>query len=86
MIPLTVPIDRFVEDVSEHMFHGRWNEDNLNSIFPIDIEDHTKQELVIIEETRDWDKPWWMLTSSCKFTVSSAWNILRQKEEEQLVC
>lgn len=34
--------------------------------------------------TDEWDESWWMLIGSGNFTVSSAWNLLRQKGEQQM--
>ncbi|KAH0711960.1 hypothetical protein KY289_007919 [Solanum tuberosum] len=33
------------------------------------------------EDEQQWDKPWWMLKTSGKFTVGSAWDFLREKQE-----
>lgn len=35
------------------------------------------------EESDKWDKAWWMLNETGKFTVGSAWDNIRQKDEIQ---
>ncbi|XP_060177905.1 uncharacterized protein LOC132607846 [Lycium barbarum] len=68
-----------VEDVSELMTDGKWNISKLMQLFPEDIVQHIIQEIDIKYASNEWDIPWWMMTSTGKFTVSSAWQLLRQK-------
>ncbi|KAG5620150.1 hypothetical protein H5410_005368 [Solanum commersonii] len=58
----------------------------LNEYEGISGQTINKEESFFLHRSRGWDNPWWMLTSFDKFTVSSAWNILRREEEEQFVC
>ncbi|XP_060210626.1 uncharacterized protein LOC132637573 [Lycium barbarum] len=72
-------INEQVEDVSELMTDGKWNISKLMQLFPEDIVQHIIQEIDIKYTSNEWDRPWWMMTSTGKFTVSSAWQLLRQK-------
>lgn len=49
----------------------------MDQSFPIDIAYHIKQEVQFIYSDDFWDIPRWMPTSTGKFTVTSAWKILR---------
>ncbi|XP_059284804.1 uncharacterized protein LOC132038098 [Lycium ferocissimum] len=72
-------IDESVEDVSELLDGNDWNFHKLQQLLPGEIVNHIQEELLMKESSTLWDKAWWMMTSSGKFTVSSAWNLLRQK-------
>lgn len=47
------------------------------------IVDNIRNTLVIIEETTKRGKPWWMLSSSRKFTFSSTWESIRISKNNQ---
>ncbi|XP_060170510.1 uncharacterized protein LOC132601447 [Lycium barbarum] len=50
-----------------------------NPLFPRDIVDHILEELHFHELKEEWDMPRWMMTASGKFTVGTAWELLRSK-------
>ncbi|XP_060183224.1 uncharacterized protein LOC132613196 [Lycium barbarum] len=79
VVPQSWHINEHAEDVSELMTDGRWNVNKLIQMFPEDIVQHILQEIDIKCASNEWDRPWWMMTSTGKFTVSSAWHLLRQK-------
>ncbi|XP_060177821.1 uncharacterized protein LOC132607756 [Lycium barbarum] len=68
-----------VEHVKELMNGGMWDIVKLEQCFPEEIVDHIMAELEIKENSQEWDKPWWMMTSTGEFSVASAWEMLRQK-------
>ncbi|XP_060211803.1 uncharacterized protein LOC132639368 [Lycium barbarum] len=72
-------IDESVEDVSEILDGNDWNFNKLQQLLPSEIVNHIQEELLMKESSTLWDKAWWMMTSSGKFNISSAWNLLRQK-------
>ncbi|XP_060202283.1 uncharacterized protein LOC132630733 [Lycium barbarum] len=67
-IPQSWQINEQVEDVSELMTDGKWNISKLMQLFPEDIVQHIIQEIDIKYASNEWDRPWWMMTSTCKFT------------------
>lgn len=66
------------EDVHQLMNHNGWNMYMLNEIIPEDLCNHVINKLGTIEKFEDWDNLWWMPKSSEKFTVNSAWDIIRK--------
>ncbi|XP_060202349.1 uncharacterized protein LOC132630776 [Lycium barbarum] len=68
-----------VDEVEELMIEGQWNYTKLQDLFPNDIVEHIRQELGHIVRFDGKDKSWWIETSSGKFTVKSAWDLLRQR-------
>ncbi|XP_059288975.1 uncharacterized protein LOC132042454 [Lycium ferocissimum] len=79
VVPHSWPVNDQVEDVAELMSNGTWNVQKLLQLFPEDIVQHIMQEIDIKHASNEWDTPWWMMTSSGKFTVASAWKLLRQR-------
>ena len=61
-----------------------WDYDIMQSQFPNHILEHAKQNMDYFRQSDKGDRPWWIKTSSGKFTVKSAWNLLRKKEEETI--
>ncbi|XP_060190740.1 uncharacterized protein LOC132620020 [Lycium barbarum] len=72
-----------IEEVDEVMTHGTWNFEPLHHTRPADIVEHIRSELIINEREMTSDKAWWLLTSTGKFTVSSAWEAIRQKKHDR---
>ncbi|XP_060202597.1 uncharacterized protein LOC132631015 [Lycium barbarum] len=79
VVPDDFIIDDSVEDVSHFITEEGWNEDLLHHYLPEEIVNHVVKELKVHIEEGQWDKPWWMMISTGKFTVSSAWELLRQR-------
>ncbi|XP_060190628.1 uncharacterized protein LOC132619879 [Lycium barbarum] len=78
-LPSQYQLHQSIDEVEELMTEGQWNYNMLQRLFPNDIVEHIRQELGHIVRSDDKDKSWWMETSSGKFTVKSAWELLRQK-------
>ncbi|XP_060190593.1 uncharacterized protein LOC132619834 [Lycium barbarum] len=72
-------IDEGVQDVKELMLQDGWNIGRLQQLFPMDIVDYILEELHFHEPKEEWDRPRWMMTASGKFTVGTAWELLRSK-------
>ncbi|KAH0639694.1 hypothetical protein KY285_036280 [Solanum tuberosum] len=58
-----------------------WNYEEMQHHLPINVIDHVKQHLNHVRQSDEGDKPWWIKTSSGMFTVKSAWDVLRKREE-----
>ncbi|XP_060210633.1 uncharacterized protein LOC132637582 [Lycium barbarum] len=69
VVPQSWHINEHAEDVSELMTYGRWNVNKLMQMFPKDIVQHILQEIDIKCASNEWDRPWWMITSTGKFTI-----------------
>ncbi|XP_059290999.1 uncharacterized protein LOC132044521 [Lycium ferocissimum] len=69
------------DELEELMNESQWNYAKLQEVLPADIIDHVRMELGHFVRTNEIDKPWWMFTSSGKFTVKSAWEELRKRKQ-----
>ncbi|KAH0661693.1 hypothetical protein KY284_026624 [Solanum tuberosum] len=58
------------------------NYNEMQMHVPFHIVEHVKQNMEYVKQTAESDKPWWIKTYSGKFTVKSAWKLLRRREEE----
>ncbi|XP_060212032.1 uncharacterized protein LOC132639607 [Lycium barbarum] len=79
IIPEDFVIDEGLQDVKELMMQGGWNLGKLQQLFPMDILDHILEELHLHEPKEEWDMPRWMMTALGKFTIGTAWDLLRSK-------
>ncbi|XP_060216614.1 uncharacterized protein LOC132644078 [Lycium barbarum] len=79
IIPDDFMINELVQDVKELMLQDGCNTGRLQQLFPMDIVDHILEELHFHEPKEEWDRPRWMMTASGKFTVGTAWELLRSK-------
>lgn len=46
-------------------------------ILPIDIVQHVHDHILISKATSPWDLSWWMFTTSGKFIVANAFQLIR---------
>ncbi|KAH0722504.1 hypothetical protein KY289_005548 [Solanum tuberosum] len=80
-----IPIDSArnvqLEEVKQCFLNGEWNSELLQLSFGEDFSRHVSQLLRSTEVEEQWDNPWWMLHATGKFTVGSAWEFLRDKNE-----
>lgn len=60
---------------------GEWNSHMLQTSFGDEVSIHVIQLGRKSEDDEQWNKPWWMLKIDGKFSVSSAWDFLREKHE-----
>lgn len=66
-----------LEDAKSLMEQKGWNEDLLRSLLLEEVSNHIINTIVVEEEIEGWDKPWSILNGSCKFSISSSWEVLR---------
>lgn len=57
-----------MEDVKELMTQEGWNVDLLNELLSEDTSNYVIYKIGIVKGSEEWDKPWWMLQSSKKFS------------------
>ncbi|WMV49196.1 hypothetical protein MTR67_042581, partial [Solanum verrucosum] len=67
--------------VADLAIQGEWNVDILNDILPSDLVEHILCHIKPPKERCTEDKPCWMLESRGAFTVKTAWNYIRHKED-----
>lgn len=80
VFPPEFPINEELQEVAELRDEEHWNDQLLDQSFPQDIADHIRHEVHFAAANDYWDTPRWMHISSSKFTVSTAWRILRNIE------
>lgn len=55
----------------------------MTKLFDRDICDHVNYVMGSIQNSKERDKPWWMPNSKAKFSVESAWDIIRSRKDPQ---
>lgn len=65
-------IDFFMKEAGDY--------DSMYDHLPVHIVEHIRQHMDHIRQSDMGDRPWWINTSTGKFSVKSAWEILRNKE------
>ncbi|KAH0662538.1 hypothetical protein KY284_027469 [Solanum tuberosum] len=73
--------DQTVILVKEVAEEGHWDEQTLKELLPQDLADHILQRISPPKDTEEFDRPYWKLESRGKFTVSTAFQKVRQKQE-----
>ncbi|XP_070034166.1 uncharacterized protein [Nicotiana tomentosiformis] len=81
VLPQDFPINEELQEVAELSQGESWNDQLIDQSFPEDIADHIIHNLHYDSREDYWERPYWMPTSSSKFTVSSAWKILRHRAD-----
>lgn len=71
-----------IEDVTNQ---GEWDIEVMQGIFPTEIVEHILTHIKPPRGRIEKDKPLWMLESRGEFTVKSAWNYIRHKEDPNRV-
>nr|XP_009596356.1 uncharacterized protein LOC104092452 [Nicotiana tomentosiformis] len=75
------PINEELQEVAELRQGESWNDHLIDQSFHEDIADHIRINVHYEGNEDYWDRPYWMATSSGKFTVSGAWPILRHRAD-----
>lgn len=57
----------------------------MGQIFNEEVVNQIHKALGPLRQHDEWDKAWWMLSSTCKFTVKSTWEALRKRGPNQEV-
>ncbi|XP_019225001.1 PREDICTED: uncharacterized protein LOC109206620 [Nicotiana attenuata] len=81
VLPEEFPINEELQDVAELRLEGTWNEDLLEQNFTEEIVDHVRSNIHYEGNEEHWDKPYRMPTASGKFSVTSAWQIIRHRSD-----
>ncbi|XP_059310971.1 uncharacterized protein LOC132062414 [Lycium ferocissimum] len=79
LLPIHYQNEVLGDKLEELMRESQWNYAKLQEVLPAAIVDHVRMELGLFVRTDEIDKPWWILTSSGKFTVKSASEKLRKR-------
>lgn len=71
-----------LEEVQQLMLVEGWNNILLHENLSEEVSNHITSNLGRIQRSDERDKPWWMPTSTGKFSVGSAWELMRRKNDE----
>lgn len=75
-----ISIDETSENVAELMQGEQWNYSKMQLLFPEYVVKQVEEKIGNLMRTEHIDRPWWMLTGAGKFIISSAWNLLRSRD------
>ncbi|XP_075092121.1 uncharacterized protein LOC142172413 [Nicotiana tabacum] len=70
---------RGLQEVAELRQGETWDDQLLDQTFNEEIAEHIRLNVHYEGSEGYWDRPYWMSTPSGKFSVSSAWQILRHR-------
>nr|XP_016512912.1 PREDICTED: uncharacterized protein LOC107829953 [Nicotiana tabacum] len=81
VLPEDFPINEDLQDVAELRQGEAWDIQLLDQTFNEEIAEHIRLNVYYEGSEGYWDRPYRMPTPSGKFSVSSAWQILRHKAD-----
>ncbi|XP_075085049.1 uncharacterized protein LOC142168286 [Nicotiana tabacum] len=81
VLPEDFPINEGLQEVAELRQGETWDDQLLDQTFNEEIAEHIRLNVHYEGSEGYWDKPYWMPTPSGKFSVSSAWQILRHRAD-----
>lgn len=71
-----------IEEISFFMVYKQWNLYLMYKHLRPVIMEHVNAKIKIFERSKLWDRPWWMNTSTGRFSVKSTREILRHKRRK----
>ncbi|XP_075091458.1 uncharacterized protein LOC142171670 [Nicotiana tabacum] len=81
VLPKDFPINEGLQEVAELRQREAWDDQLLDQTFNEEIVEHIRLNVHYEGSEGYWDRPYWMPTPSGKFSVSSAWQILRHRAD-----
>lgn len=64
------------------MTENNWNASLIHQLLPKKVISHVIDKIKVEVGSIEWDKAWWKINSIEKFTISSAWNLAKEKMEK----
>ncbi|XP_019232503.1 PREDICTED: uncharacterized protein LOC109213197 [Nicotiana attenuata] len=79
--PPNFVVDESIQNIYDVVDNGQWDEGKIREALPEDLADHIIWQLKppVVHEVLD--KPHWMLETKGEFSVKSAWEYLRRRNE-----
>lgn len=81
IIPPDFECDQTIVLVKETAEEGQWQEHLLRRILPQGLAEHILETICPPKEDEELDRPYLKLEARGKFTVGSAFQLMRQKQE-----
>lgn len=73
--------DHFYETIKKVKLGDKWNTEILGQILLMELTDYIIHHIKPPRADRIRDRPYWMLNNKGSFTVKTAWQYIRHKEE-----
>ncbi|XP_019240115.1 PREDICTED: uncharacterized protein LOC109220106 [Nicotiana attenuata] len=83
-LPPNFAIDEDIQNVNELTQDRRWNVERIHEVLPADLAQHIVQNIKPPRENNELDKPFWMLETKGNFSVKSAWDYLRRRNNPSI--
>ncbi|KAG5631438.1 hypothetical protein H5410_003155 [Solanum commersonii] len=71
-LPMNYEGDHHLEEVKQVYNQGDWNWELMINMFTEEMCSHIFTHVVVIPNSEEWDRPWWMFNRSRKFSIKSA--------------
>lgn len=73
-----------MHNVNDVVEEGKWDEDRIMNILPHDLEIHIIENIKPPVMHDELDRPYWMLETTCNFTVKSSWEYTRERRDSKI--
>ncbi|XP_055803989.1 uncharacterized protein LOC129873024 [Solanum dulcamara] len=83
IIPTNQDLDPTLDEVNQLTLNGRGNENMMLELFNNEVCEHVQKALGDYQVSEERDMPWWVSNPKGKFSVGSAWEILRNRNDPQ---
>ncbi|XP_019229533.1 PREDICTED: uncharacterized protein LOC109210559 [Nicotiana attenuata] len=80
LVPPDFGIDEEIHNVNELVENGVWNAERLMQILPDDLSHHILENIKPPGKENVLDSPFWLLETKGHFTVKTAWEYLRRRD------
>nr|XP_009804440.1 PREDICTED: uncharacterized protein LOC104249663 [Nicotiana sylvestris] len=84
LVPQDFGIDENIHNVHDVTLDGEWDVDRLFEILPEDLAVHILEKIKPPSTMQVLDRPFWMLETRGYFSVKSAWEYTRRRDEPRI--
>ncbi|XP_070010908.1 uncharacterized protein LOC142162804 [Nicotiana tabacum] len=84
LVPQDFGIDENIQNVHDVTLDGEWDVDRLFEILPEDLAVHILEKIKPPSTMQVLDRPFWMLETRGYFSVKSAWEYTRRRDEPRI--
>ncbi|XP_070020169.1 uncharacterized protein [Nicotiana sylvestris] len=83
-VPAEFGIDEDIHNVNDLVENGMWNLEKIFQTLPEDLANHIVQNIRPPNECAELDTPFWMIEIRGHFSVNSAWDYRRRRDNPSL--
>nr|XP_016513320.1 PREDICTED: uncharacterized protein LOC107830307 [Nicotiana tabacum] len=84
LVPPDFGVDESIHNVFEVLENSAWNVDRLLEILPEELALHIVENITPLVQENVLDTPYWMLETKGHFSVKSAWDYLRRRDDPRI--